>query len=159
MWWVDDGKFNWAPYSGSGRKNFQRLTNRKMTHLNNPFENCKTFRISKSVRLLSRNHNPDKTRNGHVYAICCQLEEPGEVISGKKCKDYWTLRAGKFWSSYGSSSFPENNPGLKFSHSDGEGDGGGCGINASCSRLKRAMTSFPAKMLRSSRTISLCICE
>ena len=41
---------------------------------------------SESVERLSRNRDPYKTQNKHVYAICCRPEEAGDAIYGENVK-------------------------------------------------------------------------
>ena len=42
--------------------------------------------LSELVRPLSRNSDPNLTRNEYVYAICCWPEEAGDVITGGNVK-------------------------------------------------------------------------
>ena len=52
-----------------------------------PFPNMQT--LSKSVELLSRNHNPNMAKNEHGNAICCRHEVVDNVTS---CEDAETFR-------------------------------------------------------------------
>ena len=49
-----------------------------------PFPKLKTF--SKSAKPLSRNRDPNMTKNEHVYAICSRQNIAGGVISGRNVK-------------------------------------------------------------------------
>ena len=42
--------------------------------------------FSESVEPLSRNGDPNMTKNEHVYAICCRPDVAGGVISGENVK-------------------------------------------------------------------------
>ena len=52
--------------------------------LESRFPKLQTF--SESVEPLSRHRDPNLTHNEHAYAICCQPEVAGDVISGKDVK-------------------------------------------------------------------------
>ena len=52
--------------------------------LESHFPKLQTF--SESVTPLSRNRDPNLTKNEHVDAICCRPEAAGDVISGKNVK-------------------------------------------------------------------------
>ena len=54
---------------------------KEMNLLNHSFQNCQLF--SELVEPLSRNRQPNMTKNEHVYAICYRLEVAGDVISGE----------------------------------------------------------------------------
>ena len=49
--------------------------------LESQFPKLQTF--SESVEPLSRNRNPNMTKNEHVYATCCRPEVAGDAIFGE----------------------------------------------------------------------------
>ena len=55
-----------------------------MKHLNDNFQNSKLF--ENRLNRYRENRHPNMTQIEHVYAICCQLEVAGDVISGDNVK-------------------------------------------------------------------------
>ena len=67
-----------------GRGIQEEVIQEEMKTLNHSFQSRKPF--NESVKPLSRNGHPNMTQNEDVYAICCQREVAGDVISGGNVK-------------------------------------------------------------------------
>ena len=54
--------------------------------LNCSFQNSWAKTFGESVERISRNRQPNMTKNEHVYAVCCRPEVAGDVILGESVK-------------------------------------------------------------------------
>ena len=109
---ADDGTSIWAQFSGSSGRNAWLLTELKMIHLNNPFQNCTQFRnLLKRYREIIAKQLSHMAQNEHVYAICCWLEVDDYVISGEDIDNCLDYVSGNVWVRSGAprfTSFQEN---------------------------------------------------
>ena len=90
-------------FGGKGAKKCPTAYTRGNEACESQFRKLYTF--SESVESSSINRDPNMTKNEHVYAICCQPEVAGDVISGgnvKTIKGYALLNfeAASFYSSF-----------------------------------------------------------